>query len=200
MKRHFLQKTASVASLPRPCLIIIRLWLASSRFESSHLSRCYSTHIECPFGNGSPERHATARGRATVPRPPHIAAFGVAGERTVPNVKLGERGAESVERSRPWSPIGWGIVKTWKKTWESQHDAVLLHNNVCIHELTYCCCTSLLRCWCTSWVLGCVGCCTCSFCCSAAAVVHWWYCYVVGHRPHVFLRYVQGFASMYTIR
>ena len=41
----------------------------------------------------SPERHRTSRDRKTVPRPPHIAAQGVVGERTGPNAKLGERGA-----------------------------------------------------------------------------------------------------------
>ena len=48
---------------------------------------------ECPVWEGSPERHATARGRPIVPRPPPRAAVGVAGDRTGPNAKLGERGA-----------------------------------------------------------------------------------------------------------
>ena len=60
-----------------------------ARFGSSHLCR----FSNAPFWDGFPQRHATARGRATVPRPPHAASLGVAGERTGPNAKLGERGS-----------------------------------------------------------------------------------------------------------
>ena len=50
------------------------------------------------FGtNGSRERHATPRGHATVPRPPHVAALEVAGERTGANARLGERGFPKVD-------------------------------------------------------------------------------------------------------
>ena len=42
------------------------------------------------FGTALP--CATGRDRATGPRPPHTTALGVAGERTGPNARLGERG------------------------------------------------------------------------------------------------------------
>ena len=47
--------------------VVVSLWIFTSEL-----------FLECPV---SPERHAAARGRATVPRPPHTAALGVAGER-----------------------------------------------------------------------------------------------------------------------
>ena len=42
------------------------------------------------------ERHPTARGRATVPRPSHTAALGVPGERTGANAQLGEGGRRNL--------------------------------------------------------------------------------------------------------
>ena len=82
----------------------------------------------------------TPRDRAT----PDTAALGVAGERTGANAKLDGRGAGSVERTRPRSPIWRGIVKTWKT--HENPNTMQQHNKVCMNEPTYCCCTSLLRC------------------------------------------------------
>ena len=64
-----------------------------------NLGRLFCTTMALPVsvyparGNGAPERHRNSRGRATAPRPPHMAAQGRIGGRTGPSAKLGERGA-----------------------------------------------------------------------------------------------------------
>ena len=52
-------------------VVVVSLWIFTSE-----------SILDAPFWNGSPVGQPTARGRATVPRPPQTAALGVAGERT----------------------------------------------------------------------------------------------------------------------
>ena len=100
-----------------------------------------------PRSAGSPERHRTPRGRATAPRPPHMAAQGLIGERTGPNAQA--RRAGGVERSRPRSPIWREIVERWKP----QHDhfdcaykqPLLLVLLLYVHQTVE---------WVDGWVLG----------------------------------------------
>ena len=63
-------------------VVVVSLWIFTSE-----------SILDAPFWNGSPVGQPTARGGATVPRPPQTAALGVAGERTGANAELGERGA-----------------------------------------------------------------------------------------------------------
>ena len=52
-----------------------------------------SNYIGFSMDRGAPALPAANGPLAAVPRPRHTAALGVVGERTGPNVKLGERGA-----------------------------------------------------------------------------------------------------------
>ena len=71
---------------------------SSFRFGSSQL--CLFQYAA--FWNGSPARHATVRGRATAPRPPHTAALGEERAPT-PISASGERG--KLLGGRPLVPV-----------------------------------------------------------------------------------------------
>ena len=68
--------------------VYMTLTSSSSRSRSSQ-QFLFEYNVLTP---AAPERQPTTRGRATVPRRPHTAALGVAGERTSANARLGERG------------------------------------------------------------------------------------------------------------
>ena len=86
-------------------VVVVSFWMFTSK-----------SVIERAVWDGSLERNATALGRATVPRLPHTETLEGDGERAGANEDLGKRGAGSVERSIPRSPIWRGIVKTRKNT------------------------------------------------------------------------------------
>ena len=109
------------SSLYNTLMNVVSLWIFTSE-----------SFVECPVLerlSRAPSDPPRPRDRAT------SAPHGTRSNRRKNRPQRQPRLAGSVERSRPRSPIWRGIVKIWK----SRYDAV--QHNLCIHELTYCCCT-----------------------------------------------------------
>ena len=101
-----------------------------------------------PPSAGSPVSHTTPRGHATAPRPPHTAAQGVIGERSVGNAKLCKRAA--------WKGALPGTGLVGPRYGEGSYKSGNPNTNILrvSNVLTRCCTCTMIVLYCSTWVLG----------------------------------------------